>query len=1039
MQHALAGLLLLLGLSAALPASGQGSPARTPAVEFSVLIAEGKYAAAERLALAELRRDSATDGARSLKAAFWQNRLGQVAERDGRYQLAHDRFRIALDIRRARLGPAHGDTLIAAGNLSLILARLGRWREAEPMMRETLAGNRRLLGETNPRTVTNMTNLGLLCIDLGRQAEARTLLEDALRATRKVSQAASDNLGASILNLAVLYMTDMEYDRAEPLLDEALARDETRYGKDHPAVAATLGNLGQLYQATGRTAQAEQAYLRARAIDAKFLPASHPLNAGTLVNLAALYQDMGDLQKARQYLSEAQAVVASNLATASDPDTAAMATLADLLRADGRQAEAQALLWKTISSIESRLGAGHPATAPLLMQLAGTQFTTQSNPRTLAFKAHEIISRAHGIDSARAARSALDVTRILIRSGNMEDALTWATQARTQVAVHFGTASFDHALAQQLYATAAFGVGRTDEAQVALAGALPALEQALPAQAEIAADAMRLMARILRARNDNRGALAWARKASRIIADRTRHDSLRRNLASNLHTDSITREINSETLALALDAAETDDPAEREAALATAFVMADSLLAGPEQKSLARGILESDLVDDTLRARLDALEAALDSQRRAEALYVHALASGAASARTSSLRTELAAQLGAVAAADRTLRTSEMYQRFLATTPASLEAARKALHEGEIIVMILPLGDTHLVLAASRTSLAWHRLSMSADAMAREVDALRAQLDPSRWTSTLSPFSRARSHRLYRAIFDPLKAMMRTSRRIAFVVGGPLRSLPLATLVTRPVLESDRADSAPANLRETAWLIRSHTIATYPSLSGFLALRSRKPARVARDWRIVGVGAPVVPASLKLAPLPQARAELEGLRKQGQATLLVGDAATEERLRALDLATAGILAFATHALPASKATPVPSLVLTPGPGSDGRLRPAEIAQLRLSGNLVVLSACNTAGSGAAGTDMLAEAFFRAGAGAVMHTHWPVFDRQAAALSATAIARYREAPGEGEAAALRKAMLETLADRSHPLNAHPATWAAFSVMGEGLAQ
>jgi CHAT domain-containing protein len=69
----------------------------------------------------------------------------------------------------------------------------------------------------------------------------------------------------------------------------------------------------------------------------------------------------------------------------------------------------------------------------------------------------------------------------------------------------------------------------------------------------------------------------------------------------------------------------------------------------------------------------------------------------------------------------------------------------------------------------------------------------------------------------------------------------------------------------------------------------------------------------------------------------------------------------------------------------------------------------------------------------------MHTHWPVFDRRAAGLSASAMAIYRKAPQDGQAGALRKAMLGILADRSHPLNAHPSTWAAFSVVGEVLAQ
>jgi CHAT domain-containing protein len=55
------------------------------------------------------------------------------------------------------------------------------------------------------------------------------------------------------------------------------------------------------------------------------------------------------------------------------------------------------------------------------------------------------------------------------------------------------------------------------------------------------------------------------------------------------------------------------------------------------------------------------------------------------------------------------------------------------------------------------------------------------------------------------------------------------------------------------------------------------------------------------------------------------------------------------------------------------------------------------------------------------------------------IATGAIANFRKAPKEGQAVALRKAMLQSLADRSHPLKAHPATWAAFSLIGESAPQ
>ena len=102
-------LLLAAILAMALPVAGahaQTGPAnRKPEEEVSRLIAQGNYPAAERMALAELKRDASEEGPRSLRAALWYNRLGQVAQLDGRYERALERFRLSRDIRRDRTHP----------------------------------------------------------------------------------------------------------------------------------------------------------------------------------------------------------------------------------------------------------------------------------------------------------------------------------------------------------------------------------------------------------------------------------------------------------------------------------------------------------------------------------------------------------------------------------------------------------------------------------------------------------------------------------------------------------------------------------------------------------------------------------------------------------------------------------------------------------------------------------------------------------------------------------------------------------------------
>ena len=120
---------------------------------------------------------------------------------------------------------------------------------------------------------------------------------------------------------------------------------------------------------------------------------------------------------------------------------------------------------------------------------------------------------------------------------------------------------------------------------------------------------------------------------------------------------------------------------------------------------------------------------------------------------------------------------------------------------------------------------------------------------------------------------------------------------------------------------------------------------------------------------------------------------------------------------------------------------DGYLTASEIAGLKLDADWVILSACNTAGSGGGGAggealSGLARAFFYAGARALLVSHWEVDSAAAVALVTKAFAALADEPGIGRAEALRRAMAALIDGGGDA--AHPAFWAPFVVVGEGGA-
>ena len=103
---------------------------------------------------------------------------------------------------------------------------------------------------------------------------------------------------------------------------------------------------------------------------------------------------------------------------------------------------------------------------------------------------------------------------------------------------------------------------------------------------------------------------------------------------------------------------------------------------------------------------------------------------------------------------------------------------------------------------------------------------------------------------------------------------------------------------------------------------------------------------------------------------------------------------------------------------------------------------VVLSACNTiAGDkpGAEALSGLARAFFYAGARALLVSHWAVDSASATRLTTSTFDLLKSDPRLGRAEALRRAMLAYLGDTSAAINAYPAMWGPFSLIGEGVAR
>jgi CHAT domain-containing protein/Tfp pilus assembly protein PilF len=257
----------------------------------------------------------------------------------------------------------------------------------------------------------------------------------------------------------------------------------------------------------------------------------------------------------------------------------------------------------------------------------------------------------------------------------------------------------------------------------------------------------------------------------------------------------------------------------------------------------------------------------------------------------------------------------------------------------------------------------------------------------------------------------------------------------------------------PALLNEQGQhLIEQHTLLTSPAIQVLDLTRQRRQQLSATrqeksplaDVLIVGnpemptVRIPSIDWEGQLDPLPGALTEAQEIAAFFNTQAITGSVATEERIKQ-QMATPQILHLATHGLleygfpGESEVRDLPgAIALTPGNGEDGLLTAAEIYDMNLNAELVVLSACDTGrgritGDGVVG---LSRAFISAGTPSVVVSLWSVPDAPTADLMVAFYEQLQQ--GQDKAQALRQAMLQVMAQ---PGNEAPKNWAAFTLIGE----
>ena len=426
--------------------------------------------------------------------------------------------------------------------------------------------------------------------------------------------------------------------------------------------------------------------------------------------------------------------------------------------------------------------------------------------------------------------------------------------------------------------------------------------------------------------------------------------------------------------------------------------------------------------------------------------------------------------------ADQTSLQSQLaaYPRYkvLAPQQTDLGDVQSALRDGEGYYKMMAVGARLYAVFATKGTARAIRIAPTRNMMADKVSQIRRSIVRMEGEEAVTdPFDADNARSLYLELFGAIDMEVQGLKHLVFEPDGPMLQLPPYLLIARQAgLDAYAARQKlpkgdPFDMRGIDWLGRGREISISVSPRSFLDVRAIAPSRARSAYLGLGNNMPVTvkpvaavagdcdwPVQTWQSPISAAELTLaRTVFGPGNSKLITDAAFTDTALLKDDqLDKYRILHFATHGLvtaPRPDCPPRPALVTSfGGPGSDGLLSFREIFDLKLDADVVILSACDTAGAASASAsreagimtggnyalDGLVRAFIGAGARSVVASHWPVPDN----FNATKrlISGLIEAkPGQPLASALEGAQRGLMDD---PDTSHPFYWAAFIILGDG---
>ena len=459
-----------------------------------------------------------------LEVAAILNNLAGVLEKQGKFDEALDRYRLALEMKRKLLPDGHPELIPSLGNLARLYARLAKDDEALKLLGQAMEITKRFQDGNNPAAAVTLSTIARIYFKQGRFQEAQEELERSVAIERKVLGKDHPNLAIALANQSFLQEAVGEYDQGIRCLEEALRIMRARFPQGNPQAAQILSHLGDLHRLKGELDRALQRHREALEIWRKFHPdenhpdlapflnnlglvhaeraeyteafdlenralgivrkslgKDHPTYADQLNNLAWVYNQQGLYSRAISTLREALEIQTKHFTTQNPTVALTLMSLGTNLDHTGDASDALKYLEQALGIFRRRLGESHPDVAVCLNNLAAVYSHRGDHGKAIAF-----YQMAATVEVKRIARNHPRVATRLNNMGTAYDHLGNYREAeschRQALAIRekvFGSRHPQVANSRNNLASVYMLTGRLDEAEAEFTKALEVWRSAL--------------------------------------------------------------------------------------------------------------------------------------------------------------------------------------------------------------------------------------------------------------------------------------------------------------------------------------------------------------------------------------------------------------------------------------------------------------------------------------------------------------------------------------------------------------------------------